>query len=207
VRVLKSWKICYLIFIALACAGTWALVGAAFSPGFSGAHEPSQGVSSGVYTSGHTSILAAAKDYFGGYPHDPAQPIAFNHKAHLARGLTCELCHAGAATGAVAGIPSVKFCMACHLTIDKDKPAIQKIAAYYRRGEEIPWVPVYAYNPTAHLEFNHAPHIRAKVACSTCHGDLSQQTTAVRAVNLTMGRCIDCHRQRRVSVDCTTCHY
>lgn len=179
----------------------------AFPAGAGARTGPSQGVSSGVFTPGHGSVLAAAKAYFGGYAYHPAQPIAFPHKVHLAKGLTCQLCHTGVATGPDASIPNVKFCMACHQTIDKDKPIIQKVASYYRRGEDIPWVRVYEYSPVSHLKFNHGPHIRAKVECSVCHGDMTKQTTAVRAVNLTMGRCIDCHRQRHVSVSCETCHY
>jgi Cytochrome c7 and related cytochrome c/Class III cytochrome C family len=204
VRKPKSWRNCFLV--ATACAGAWALAGAAFPASPSAAVGPSQGVSSGVFTTAHRSVWAAAEDEVG-WRATPVQPIAFPHKVHLARGLTCDVCHAGAATGPVAGLPSVKLCMACHQVIDKDKPEIQKVAAYYRRGEEIPWERVYSYSPAAHLRFNHAPHIRAGVACASCHGDLRQQTTAVRAVDLTMGRCLDCHRERRAPVDCTTCHY
>jgi len=75
------------------------------------------------------------------------------------------------------------------------------------RGEDIPWQRVYDFTPSAHVKFNHAPHVRANVPCATCHGDMRQQTVAVRAVNLTMGYCIDCHKQQKASIDCTTCHF
>jgi hypothetical protein len=75
------------------------------------------------------------------------------------------------------------------------------------RGEEIPWARVYDYSPSAHLRFNHAPHIRAGVTCANCHGDVAQQTVAERVVDLTMGYCIDCHQERQASVDCLTCHF
>ncbi len=40
------------------------------------------------------------------------------------------------------------------------------------------------------MKFNHAPHIRANVECSTCHGDIAHQTVAQRNVNLDMGDCV-----------------
>lgn len=97
--------------------------------------------------------------------------------------------------------------MTCHIAIDADHPEIKKIAAYQAKGQNIPWERVYGFQQTAHVKFNHAPHIRAGVDCSTCHGDMTKQTVAVRAVNLNMGYCINCHVQHKVSIDCVTCHY
>ena len=107
----------------------------------------------------------------------------------------------------MASIPGVQLCMTCHQAIATEKPEIRKVAAYLARGEEIPWQRVYDYSPSAHVKFNHAPHIRAGVECKSCHGDMTQQTVAVRTVNLTMGYCLDCHRARKASIDCVTCHY
>ena len=135
------------------------------------------------------------------------QPIAFTHQAHLAKNLTCEVCHTAVAQGPQAGIPSAKFCMACHLVIAADKPEVKKLAEYVARGEDVPWQRVYDYSPSAHVRFNHAPHIRAEVACANCHGDMTQQTVAVKAVTLNMGDCMECHLERKASVDCQTCHY
>ena len=81
------------------------------------------------------------------------------------------------------------------------------MAGYLERGEEIPWQRVYDFQYSAHVFFRHAQHIRAKVACESCHGDLTKQTVAARAIKIDMGFCLNCHRQRKVSTDCTTCHY
>ena len=54
---------------------------------------------------------------------------------------------------------------------------------------------------------NHAPHIRAGVECSTCHGDVASMTVAERVVDHTMGFCIDCHKSKQASIDCLACHY
>jgi hypothetical protein len=109
--------------------------------------------------------------------------------------------------GPAATIPSVTKCMLCHAMIATDKPEIKKIADYAAKGREIPWQRVYGFEPQALVKFNHAPHIRAKVECATCHGDMTQVDTAQKTVNHNMGTCLTCHRQKGASQDCATCHY
>jgi hypothetical protein len=176
------------------------------TPTIPSASAPARGDNSTIFTTDHHSFTAALRDFLGFRP-EPIQPIAFPHKTHLANGLKCLDCHAGADTGPDAAIPSVKFCMTCHLVIATDKPEIKKMAAIRARGEDISWVRVYDYSQYAHVRFNHAPHIRADVPCASCHGDMTKQTTAQRVVNLNMGYCLSCHQERKVSVDCQTCHF
>jgi len=159
-----------------------------------------------VFTTAHRTIGEAVAEFFD-YRPQPAQPIQFPHKIHIANGLQCVMCHAGVDQGPDARIPSVKFCMTCHRVIAKDNPEIKKLAAYYNKGQDVPWQRVYGFVPEAHVFFNHAPHIRAGIQCSQCHGDMSKQTVAVRSVNLTMGYCVQCHQEHKASVDCVTCHY
>jgi Cytochrome c7 and related cytochrome c len=174
------------------------------SAGQSPANERNAG-DSGVFTPAHGSLEEAVRDFFDIYP-TPVQPIAFNHQIHLAKGMKCTACHAGVTQGPDAGIPSVTFCMACHQVIATSNPEIRKLAAYAAKGQDVPWQPVNWFYPSAHVRFWHAPHIRAGVDCSACHGDMSQETVAVRKKNLTMNFCLSCHREKGVSVDCTTCH-
>ena len=201
-----------LLLVALICASGWIVMEAVPSGAPSGTPLGTSVLSQpppaqAVFSPAHGSVPAAISDFLNRHPAQPAQPIAFPHNVHLARGLPCQVCHTGVDQGPDAAIPSVKFCMSCHLVIARDRPEIRKMAAYQARGEDIPWVRVYNYSASAHVRFNHAPHIRAGVACSSCHGDLLQQSTAVRAVDLNMGYCLGCHTQRKVSIDCTTCHY
>jgi hypothetical protein len=160
----------------------------------------------GVFTTAHSSASAAVREFFG-IRSTPAQPIQFTHQVHLANGLQCVFCHTGVDTGPDANIPGTSFCMTCHIAIATDKPEIKKIADFQAKGQDIPWVRVYGFEPEAHVKFNHAPHIRAGVDCATCHGDMTKQTTAQRAVNHTMGFCISCHTTKNVSIDCVTCHF
>ncbi len=184
----------------------WALLRAVLPAEVGRAPEQSAAPSSTVFTPAHRTALDAVRDFFG-RRRTPVQPIAYTHKVHLAKGMQCINCHTGVDTGPDAELPSVKLCMACHQFIAADRPEIRKLAAYFERGEDIPWQRVYNYSQSAHVKFNHAPHIRAGVDCKSCHGDMTQQTVAVRAVDLNMGYCLDCHKQRKASVDCTTCHF
>ena len=159
-----------------------------------------------VFTPAHRTAWEAVRDFFG-WRSAPVQPIAFTHKVHLAQGIQCVGCHTGVDQGPDAQIPGAKVCMVCHEETATDKPEIQKVAAYVARGEDIRWQRVYGYSASAHVKFNHAPHIRAGVSCATCHGDMTKQTVAVRSVDLSMGYCLDCHRASRASTDCMTCHY
>ena len=174
--------------------------------GQSGSPSPSPAPSDEVYTPAHRTVLDAVREYFG-IRSTPVQPIQFTHKVHLANGLQCVNCHVGVDQGPDARIPSANFCMTCHRVIATDKPEIQKLTAYFNRGEDVPWQRVYGFEPSAHVKFNHAPHIRAGVDCKECHGDMTTQTVAERKVDHTMGFCIQCHKQHNASIDCVTCHY
>ncbi len=168
--------------------------------------EPPQNQGSPFFTPAHPSVPEAIRDFFN-RRRPPTQPVAFAHQVHLAKGMQCDQCHAGVDRGPDAVIPGVNSCMACHRVAARDRPEIRKVAAYSARGEEIPWEQVYSFSHSAHLKFNHAAHLRAKVACVSCHGDMRQETTAQPLVNLTMGYCVGCHQQREASVECVTCHY
>mgnify|MGYP003345373158 CR=1 FL=1 len=118
-----------------------------------------------------------------------------------------EMCHEGVTQSPVAGLPSVNTCLGCHASIATDKPLIQQFTMQQEKGFDLAWQRVYGYAPQSHVKFNHAPHIRASVECATCHGDIANQTVAQRNVNLHMGVCVTCHREKNASNDCLTCHY
>jgi hypothetical protein len=168
--------------------------------------SPQENKSSDVFTTAHTSVGQATLHFFGFRP-KATQPIAFVHKVHIETAeLECKDCHISVERGAIAGIPDVRTCWGCHEKTAADRPEIKKIRAYHDRGEDIPWQRVYGWNDEAHVRFNHAPHIRADVKCESCHGNVAAMSVAERAVDHTMGFCVNCHIQRKVSVDCQTCH-
>ena len=135
----------------------------------------------------------------------PLQPLAFSHKLHAGdNAIPCLFCHAYAAKSPLAGIPAVADCRACHLFIAPDAAEIKKLLAYWEEQKPIPWVRVY--DLPDHVYFPHMMHLRAKVDCRTCHGEVAAMERITRSISLRMGWCLDCHRQQQASIDCWTCH-
>ena len=159
-----------------------------------------------VFTTARPSFGAAVSDFFGRLP-EGEQPIEFPHNTHINMNIGCETCHEGVMTGPVAGLPSVRTCMICHEAIATDRPRIQQITALRDKGLDLAWQRVYGFSNEDHVKFNHAPHIRAKVECATCHGNVGEQTVAQKSVEHTMGFCVNCHNERKAPVDCLTCHF
>ena len=165
------------------------------------------GQSTAVFTTARPTFGAAVNDFLDRRP-DPVQPIEFPHVVHVGKKIGCtEYCHESVTTGPVAGLPSVRTCMICHNAIATDRPRIKQITAMREKGIDLAWQRVYGYSKTAHVKFNHAPHIRAKFECSTCHGNIAEQTVAQRNVDLNMGFCVTCHRENKAPTDCLTCHF
>ena len=163
----------------------------------------------------------------------PRQPVYFNHVIHAnSFKLECQYCHADARRSEYAGLPSVDRCMGCHKIIGaQDNPEIQKIHGYAGRAEPIPWVRVFKIPEFTY--FPHKPHVRAGVACQACHGPIERMPVVgvdssgprlgddlLRIAGLrppppplSMGWCIDCHRQEnvrrgtRAPLDCIACHH
>jgi hypothetical protein len=140
-----------------------------------------------------------------GRPPAPAQPIPYSHKTHVALGLECSTCHVNPEAGELMTFPATAICMGCHQAIAADRPSIRKLAAFAEAGTPVPWVRVYQM--PEYVYWSHGDHLRAKVACVECHGDvaaldvMSQQTDVV-----TMLGCRRCHDQRQAFTDCTDCH-
>ena len=136
------------------------------------------------------------------------QPIRFSHRAHIEKArMQCVDCHEGAAARDIASIPSIRKCMLCHQFIGKDLPEIVRLGEYWERKREVPWVRVYGFPKGAAVQFRHAPHARAGVACTECHGEVASMSVAVKAVEHTMGTCVQCHRENGASDDCLVCHF
>jgi len=201
-----AWPYWALVILFMVTVATAACEFA--SPGQpSGTNDRSRWGTSAVFTPAHASFGDAVSAFFDSRPDTVAQPFDFSHQIHLSKGAVCTDCHTGVETGPRAGIPTVNTCMICHSQIATDRPLIQKLTEMHAKGLDLAWNRVYDYQPQAHVRFEHSPHIRAKVECSTCHGNQAEQTVARRAVNMTMSFCVNCHKQKQASNDCLTCHY
>jgi len=159
------------------------------------------------------------------------QPINFPHSVHVQQyKIDCQYCHADARRSEYAGLPSVERCMGCHKIVAADRPEIKKLAEFAAKQESVPWVRVYKLPEFTH--FTHKAHIRAELRCQTCHGPVETMTTVSARtgptlvndmLNLTglrpappplsMGWCVDCHRQQNATrgthapLDCVVCHH
>lgn len=159
--------------------------------------------------------LGRNKDY------QPEQPIYYSHKVHAGKNqISCLYCHGGAGEGKHANIPSVNSCMNCHMAINEytgekiyredgkevDGTAeIQKLydyagwdgKAYTKKGKPVEWIKIH--NLPDHVYFNHSQHtIAGKVACQTCHGNIQEMGEVKQFAELSMGWCVNCHRESKV---------
>jgi mono/diheme cytochrome c family protein len=146
----------------------------------------------------------------------PEQPIAFSHALHAGENqIDCQYCHYGAEKGKHSNIPSVNVCMNCHMyvqegpkygekEIDKiyaavgfDRETSQYIEGYEQKP--VKWVRIHNLPDLAY--FNHAQHVNAgNIECQTCHGPVQEMEEVYQYSPLTMGWCINCHRETEVDV-------
>jgi hypothetical protein len=143
----------------------------------------------------------------------PRQPIFFRHDLHAGElKLQCQYCHYSVAVSPEPGIPSIQTCMGCHLVISGNtashKAEIKKVRDAWNQKKPVAWVRVHYL--ARHAHFPHMRHIKAlgPNACTTCHGDVTRMPQVFKVNNVNnMGFCITCHVERKVSRDCSVCHY
>ena len=64
-------------------------------------------------------------------------------------------------------------------------------------AKPIEWIKVH--NLPDHVYFNHSQHIKVgKQQCQTCHGNIQKMPEVYQFSELSMGWCINCHRQSKV---------
>lgn len=155
--------------------------------------------------------------------YQPEQPIYYSHKVHAGvNQINCQYCHTGVYQGKQATIPSVNVCMNCHQAINEYKgekmytedgkevdgtAEIKKLYKYAGFVEGKPWDAskakpiewVRIHNLPDHVYFNHAQHVKAgQVQCQTCHGEIQKMGEVKQFSNLSMGWCVNCHRETKV---------
>lgn len=170
--------------------------------------------------------LGRQKDY------QPEQPIYYSHKVHAGiNQISCLYCHGSAWDSKHAAIPSVNVCMNCHKAIQTYEKGpklydesgneingtaeIQKLYTYagFDPNNASKWDPsmikkpiewVKIHNLPDHVYFNHSQHIRAgKVQCQSCHGEITAMDEVKQVSDLSMGWCVNCHRETKVDFNYT----
>ncbi|WP_114783402.1 c-type cytochrome [Botryobacter ruber] len=127
--------------------------------------------------------------------YQPKQPIAFSHKLHAGdHQINCNYCHTTVYKSRSASIPSANICMNCHSQIKTESAEIQKIYKAVERNRPIEWVRIHNLPDLAY--FNHSQHTQVGgIECQTCHGPIQEMEVVAQYAPLTMGWCIDCHRE------------
>ncbi|MBL7749228.1 MAG: c-type cytochrome [Chitinophagaceae bacterium] len=164
--------------------------------------------------------LGRQKDY------QPVQPIYYSHKVHAGiNQINCQYCHSSVTESKHATIPSVNVCMNCHKAINTYEKGpklydengdeingtaeIEKLYKYAgfdpknaaawdpSKAKPIEWVKIH--NLPDHVYFNHSQHVKTgKVQCQSCHGEITQMDEVKQASELSMGWCVNCHRETKV---------
>ena len=155
----------------------------------------------------------------------PIQPIHYSHKIHSGDNqIECKYCHSSARVSKHSGIPSLNVCMNCHMNIaeyngDEDLEKgytkdfytneIKKLykavgwdestQSYTGETQPVKWVRIH--NLPDFVYFNHAQHVSvAGIDCQKCHGPVEEMEIMYQHSSLTMGWCINCHRETNVNV-------
>jgi cytochrome c2 len=164
--------------------------------------------------------MGRSKDY------QPEQPIYYSHKVHAGiNQINCLYCHTGAQEGKQATIPTVNVCMNCHQNIKEytgpkmfredgsevnGTAEIKKLWEYAgysgndvwnpntAKSKPIPWVKIH--NLPDHVYFNHSQHVKVgEQNCQTCHGEIQEMGEVKQVSDLSMGWCVNCHRETGVN--------
>jgi hypothetical protein len=143
-------------------------------------------------------VVTAATTYYAtpkytriGYA--PVQPVPFSHALHNGQlGIDCRYCHVGVDKGPVSSVPTSQTCMNCHNQIKTDSPALAPIRESYASGDPVKWVKIHEVPD--YVYFNHAVHVNRGISCVECHGQINEMDVVKHSKPLSMGFCLDCHR-------------
>ena len=144
----------------------------------------------GVLTAGATYYMTPKYTRVG---YAPVQPVTYSHALHAGQlGIDCRYCHSNIEKSGVANLPTAQTCMNCHNQVKKDSPLLAVVRESFETGTPVPWVKIH--QTPDYVYFNHAIHVNRGVSCVECHGKITEMDVVAHAKPLSMGFCLDCHR-------------
>ena len=159
------------------------------------------------------SVVTGAVNLGRSQGYQPDQPINFSHVVHAGQNqIDCQYCHSGVEKSKHAYIPSVTVCMNCHKYVQEGpKTGTTEIAKIYEASgwdvdqqqytnpaKPVEWVKVH--NLPDHVYFNHSQHVKVGgLDCQTCHGNVEEMEVVQQFAPLSMGWCVNCHRETKVN--------
>lgn len=137
--------------------------------------------------------VLARSDRSWGVGQPAPQPIPFSHALHAGGlGLDCRYCHATVERTADAGMPTAALCLGCHQQVWTGAAVLAPLHDSLDLGAPIAWASLHRL--PEHARFHHGAHTAAGVACETCHGQVWTMPQTVKVRPMSMGWCLDCHR-------------
>lgn len=128
--------------------------------------------------------------------YSPKQPIAYSHRQHVRDfGIDCRYCHSGVDRSPVAMVPPTQTCMNCHQLVKMDSPKLAAVRESWEKGTRIEWIRVHKL--ADYVYFRHAAHVNSNIGCGECHGRIDQMDQVQQVQTLSMGWCLECHRDVR----------
>jgi hypothetical protein len=132
--------------------------------------------------------------------YQPEQPIPYSHKLHAGdMGMDCRYCHANVEQSWHAGVPPTQTCLNCHNMVKKNS---KKLGWLRKQKDEngrplvdapsTPWKRIHKIADYAY--FDHSAHVTVGVGCKSCHGRIDQMVVVRQVQPLSMGWCLECHR-------------
>lgn len=144
----------------------------------------------GLATAGVTYYMTPKYTRVG---YAPVQPVPYSHALHVGQlGLDCRYCHSNIEQSGFANLPTSQTCMNCHSMVKKDSPLLAVVRKSYETGQPVPWVQIH--QTPDFVYFNHAVHVNRGVSCVECHGKINEMEVVSHQKSLSMGFCLDCHR-------------
>ena len=123
----------------------------------------------------------------------PTQPVSFSHEFHAGTlEIDCRFCHNFVEQSGHSNVPGTNVCMSCHSMVLKDDPRLATVRQSFDTGDPIPWVRIHKVPD--YVYFNHAVHVNRGISCIECHGKIDEMEVVYHAKKLSMGFCLECHR-------------
>jgi hypothetical protein len=125
--------------------------------------------------------------------YQPIQPVSFSHATHADQlGLDCRYCHDGVEKSWYSNIPGSGTCMNCHNQVLAQDPRLEPVRESAASGKPLDWVQIH--KTPDYVYFNHSVHVNRGISCVHCHGQVNKMDEVRHEKPLSMGFCLDCHR-------------
>lgn len=132
-------------------------------------------------------------DYVTGEHTAYRQPVPFSHAHHVGQlGIDCRYCHTSVEEASFAGMPPTQTCMNCHEQIWVGADTLAPVRDSWKTGTPLRWQRVHSL--PGYVYFDHSVHVAKGVGCVECHGRVDRMPLTWQEKPLTMGWCLDCHR-------------